>query len=352
MKHPIFHFLVFSAALASGWLVARRVLLVETHYGIKSQAHQRPAMAPATAAASLDASLSRLEREPPSPQARVRLLSMIARANPGDIGTLLEWLPEHAPSLMPMFIDQWLEHDPEAFARALDLASPHSQWRIQWAQQFFGKWAEKNAQTAFARAEQFDPQFASWTVASVLEQVLKNDALQALRLAAQSKTPHHGPFPNSIPRHGEELLAHLAQIKSLPPSDYRDRGIAAAAGALAKTDVQAALQLAESIQDGRFSRHAKGQAVKGWVKANPDAARAFVETAEPNPLRISVASYFCVTYTNSRPAEVIPMALRWMKGDSRQHVLQHAFAALEMTDPAQAATLRETLPRPVPPPEF
>lgn len=348
MKRPLLHLLVFGAALAGGWWMSRTVAPAVS---LRSEPRP-PNISASLETPSLEALMNRLEREPSATYARESWLSLIAQARPADLGLLLERLPDENPALMPMLVDYWLKRDPEAFAAVLDQAKPDTDWEGRWSHLFFPQWAEKDAQAAFAAADKMSPERSSWAVARVLGKVLEKDAVEAVRLATRSSSPHLGDFPNTLTRHGETLLARLEEVKNLPPSESRDRALGVAAGALAKTDIQAALRMTESIADSKVSLHARGLNSQSWVKSDPDGARAFVESATASPLRFSVAAYYCLEHASARPAEVIPMTLRWMKGGARQMVLRKAFAALEKTDPAQAAALRETLPRPVPPPEY
>ncbi len=299
----------------------------------------------------MEAALNRLEREPSATQARMRWLNLIAESRPEDLSLLLERLPEDMPSLMPMLIDQWLERDPEGFAQALDRVSPSPKWPAMWSRPFFQKWAEKDPEAAFAGAERMDGLQSPFASGSVIAAILEQDAFQAIRLGTQSEAPFLGVIPAYLTKQGAALLENLDALQRLPPSPLRDRGIAAAAGELAKTDLQSALALADSL-DGLGHAGARDQVALAWVKAAPEDARRFIDAAPPGAFPMQVAGNYCREWAGSRPAEVIPLALRWMKGGPRQFVLQQAFAALEKSDPAQAAALRETLPRPVPPREY
>lgn len=352
MKRAWTYLLVFGGSLAVGWVAASWWLIPAPRSTPSPFDGPRVPASLRGASVSWGKVASELQALPQVAERRRLLLGRIAHSRPEDIAALLLLLEDYDPDLVVTLINHWLERDPGAFAAALESFPSRSTGLSGWTHDFYSRWVSRDPEAAFARASSTTPDLLHPAIHAAVMTRFDTSPDQALAWSAQV----HPDFVSSgaggwADRHPDQVLTRVETIKALPAGIMRERLLTTAAAELAKTDVTQALEFTRNISGG-FHGNARGSIARAWVKAKPDEARSFVETTADPMLRTSVATAVGESLAEAQPAEAIPWAVRWMNGRQRKSVLQKAFAALEKKDPAQAAALRETLPRPVPPPEY
>lgn len=341
--------MIFVSSLALGWLITRALTPGKAPPPLHP--FDGPSAPPALRHAGNEwrQVADELDTLPSFTHQTERLLPRLATARPEDIPALLLLLEELDRELLIVFINHWLERDPAALARALESFPLTNGKAMDWAHEFYYRWAERDPKAAFAQATTTVRDLRHSAIHAIIMKRFDTDPDQALAWCAQVPADMISFSASGwAQRHPEQVLAQAETIRQFAPSPFRERLLVTAASEMAKTDVRAALAFTEHI-GSTFQTSARMAIAGQWVKAEPDTARDFVETTSDLLLRAAVAAKLGEAWAANQPAEAIPWALRWLTGRSRQNVLQKAFVTLEKTDPAHAAALRETLPRPVPP---
>lgn len=232
----------------------------------------------------------------------------------------------------------------------------HRDWDggYNWTQRFYHQWTTRDATAAFARARKIAIWTRPYAVSFVLSEIFRRSPDEALAVSARipAQDMHFSIPPLDFIEPGY-VLKKLDTIKALPESSLRSALLAAAALEKKESDPAAALEIASHIKDPSIINWARGRIGSDWADTDQAAARRYVETVPDGPARHVVAVAIGTRWADIYPGDIIDWIVPWTAGEERRTIVNKALAALEKTDPVQAAAKRAALPlslRPVLPP--
>jgi hypothetical protein len=276
---------------------------------------------------------------------RVAAYEQAARAtDPLDLESMIDFAAAAPPSRsrdleLKALLGRLAEIDP---GRAVDFAQA-AYLDTGLLTQAFEALARSDGDAAIVELASVTPPAKQRRIALAVLAVIGNNEQGIERVAAALPVEDEVSFEIDALLARAELnpVAALNDLIALNQSTLQTLALPRLAEIAARKDPQAALAMAETVEDSNLRRDFQIQLLRAWAETDPDSVFAFLETAPPDLLAVSSSVFVAVA--KSDPDRLLAMIDRFPPA-ARNNAKNAAMEAVAERDPVAAIAMLDSMP--------
>jgi hypothetical protein len=273
--------------------------------------------------------------------------SLDASSLPGAVSEAMQLPLKHRNAALSVLFARWAEIDPAAAARYAQLL-PRSANAHGLRHTALTAWAEKDLDSALAWASALEPSpDRSQSIAIVAGALAKSDPNAALKLVQQhlSKREAQNAYNTIFSTWAEnDFVGAVAAARSLEDPNLRSSALRAALNQHIEKDPRLVLDIIGDSKISDLRWNVGNQAIARWVERDLAAAREYALNHPAGELRSTMLSSVVREMVKRDPQEGLDWVLSQEQGGDFEQALQTALSAWAERDPQGAIQAAKNLP--------
>ena len=286
---------------------------------------------------------------------RLLQADLVSRATVREMPRLLE-LAGKDQVAREMLLRRWAALDPVGAAAWLEPLLKKGDWpgpedRRSDVEIVFSFWAKTDPAAALAelRAGASVGNGILWT-GDILTRLLNEDMAAGVRLggltgSTMDLTQAHWA-PSRLTWVQRDPVKAAALLSTLPPGDFRDRGLHATISALAKTDLAAAIALQERfprLEVLEFDQNARNDFYKAWAGKDLPSLMAFLNDKAAEKDQPALKAAIALNLGERDPRSALDWTAANLSGGLRTETVEKILGSLTRSNPDAALAYLDSL---------